>query len=288
MECDGYVSDDMILPYIDGHPLHGSHGHVSRDQKSWPKYIGKRLPDTRDLSSSSALSDEERMESREAYAEGVLVLFYPFRVLSDLHDEETTWWSSYLKRKIFLESNVSTRKILRNFQNFYESFCRSSVCDPAEEDEEETTGFDRFDDDDNVVDLADIDENLVVGGDAVDVILPVGIDPLVAKLLAFADCPLSLSVMTTGDLQFVRTEDALSAVQHVKSATSVTGFMLPGRRAEFLLSTSFDGLPHVLQNDKKHIHPPVMVGTRIQLLEDIVCAIDIQTSNPLFSEIGLP
>lgn len=85
-DCTGSVS-----PYMTGHPLHGSHGHASRKQKCWPKHIGKRLPDLRDLSSESTLSEEDKQDSWDTYAQGVLVLFHPFRSLGDIYDAESSW-----------------------------------------------------------------------------------------------------------------------------------------------------------------------------------------------------
>lgn len=273
-----------VSPYMKGHPLHGSHGHVRRAQKTWPKYIGKRLPDLRDLSSVSALSEEEKQESRDTYAQGVLVLFHPFRILSDIYDAESSWWESYQKRKSFLESNDSTRTTLRNFQNFYESFCRSSVCDGVEEDE--STGFDSFDVDENVVDLSHLDEELVSGHFPVDVAFPLAMDPFVARIMEFSDCPLSLSVES--GVEYLRNEDCVVAMRKIKAASVAGGFMLPGRRAELLCSTDLDSVaPHELIN-KETRSDFIPLGTRIQLLEDIVSALEFSSANALFAGAGLP
>lgn len=54
-------------------------------------------------------------------------MFLPFRTIEDLLDKDSTWWESYIRRKMTLEINREAVQILLNMQNYYESFCRSGV-----------------------------------------------------------------------------------------------------------------------------------------------------------------
>lgn len=269
LDCTGSVS-----PYMTGHPLHGSHGHERRKQKCWPKYIGKRLPDLRDLSSESTLSEEDKQDSRDSYAQGVLVLVHPFRTLADIYDTDSSWWESYQNRKPFLDNNVSTKT----------TFCRSIFSESTEESE--STGFDSFDADEKVVDLSNLDEELVDGHFPVDVIFPLEMDSFVSKIMEFADCPLSLSAAT--GVEYLRKDDCLLAMKNIKAASVASGFMLPGRRAELLCSTGVDCELPTSSNNKERSSVFMPLGTRIRLLEDIAAALELTSINPWFSGSGLP
>ena len=64
-----------------GHPRRKKVGHRCRKIERWPKYSAKRLPNVADLNESSSLEEEDRNSKREEYAEGVLIMFHPFREL---------------------------------------------------------------------------------------------------------------------------------------------------------------------------------------------------------------
>ncbi len=54
-------------------------------------------------------------------------MFHPIRHLEVLQDENSSWWKSYLKRTAILFVNPQTAERLSNSQNYYESFCQTSV-----------------------------------------------------------------------------------------------------------------------------------------------------------------
>jgi hypothetical protein len=111
--------------FLKQHPLYQTYEHRQRTRRTWPKYSAKRLPDLVDLQDGSNLSDEDRKEKRELYGQGVLIMFYPFRKIADLKEDEDNWWTAYLKKKTAIECNSAALATLNSIQNFYESFCRS-------------------------------------------------------------------------------------------------------------------------------------------------------------------
>ena len=88
-----------IHNFLPGHPQADSSGHRNRTRKAWPKYSGRRLPDIDDLLDSSDILEKEKDEKRRYYAQGILVMFVPFRQLSDLLMEDETWWEAYLRQE---------------------------------------------------------------------------------------------------------------------------------------------------------------------------------------------
>lgn len=88
--------------------------------------MGKRLPDLLDLHGKSGLSDAERTERREYYGQAVLICFYPFRCIEDLRNEGQSWWDAFLEREDELLADPKTTDILKNLQEWHESFCRAS------------------------------------------------------------------------------------------------------------------------------------------------------------------
>lgn len=147
---------------------------------------------------------------------------------------------------------------MSNFQNFYESFCRSTFSEDTED--LESTGFDSFDVDDQVVDLSYLDEELVDGHFPVDLIFPHEMDPFLSKIMEFGDCPLSLSVAS--GVEYLRKEDCLLAMQNIKAASAARGFMLPGRRAELLCENDFidSGLSSSSKNQERN-YVVMLLGT---------------------------
>ena len=79
VEYDAAHEIRNIFSFEKGHPRQKTVGHRYRKIECWPKYSAKRLPDVEQLSHSSDLSFEERDAKREEYAQGVLIMFHPFR-----------------------------------------------------------------------------------------------------------------------------------------------------------------------------------------------------------------
>ncbi len=128
-----------------GHPRRKTTGHRVRKTERWPKYSAKRLPNVADLAENSSIPEDEKLLKREEYAQGALIMFYPFRELKgkslrikkifkklksngtllDLLDEGKTWWQSFMMRKNVIYNNTKSLETLNSIQNYYESFCTS-------------------------------------------------------------------------------------------------------------------------------------------------------------------
>jgi len=117
-----------ILPFSPNadcyHPRCDTHGHRPRTRPCWVRYLGKRLPDLLDLQGDSKLDTEERDCRREQYAQGVLIMFRPFRSLQDLLNDGETWWQAYERQLPAIQQDKAAYAVIRNMQNYYESFCR--------------------------------------------------------------------------------------------------------------------------------------------------------------------
>ena len=110
-------SIDVTLPrwqkhnFTDGHPNRDTHCHRERPRKCWPIYRAKRLPDFLDLEieqldDGDSLEIKERPVKRELYAQGALIMFKPFRTLTDLKEEnDMNWWAAYLRYRPLLEKD---------------------------------------------------------------------------------------------------------------------------------------------------------------------------------------
>lgn len=71
----------QIYAFEKGHPRETTAGHRYRSVERWPKYSARRLPDLKQLEDNSNINEEERNVKREEYAQGILIMFYPFRTL---------------------------------------------------------------------------------------------------------------------------------------------------------------------------------------------------------------
>ena len=89
----------IIHPFLLGHPQYGVSGHRNRTRIFLPKYSAQRLPDWTQLQTDTNLTEMDIHEKRTRYAQGILVMFYPFRKLSDLVNEGETWWNAFLRLK---------------------------------------------------------------------------------------------------------------------------------------------------------------------------------------------
>jgi hypothetical protein len=102
----------FIHKFTEGHPRRLIIGHRNRTRTAWPRYLGKRVPDLNalTLTDKSALEDEEKNEQREEYGRAILLMFCPFRQLSDVLDTNSTWWTSYLEKKQLFSATNKMRE----------------------------------------------------------------------------------------------------------------------------------------------------------------------------------
>ena len=116
--------------FLPGHPNKITHKHQERQRKCWQVYRAQRLGDILDLNveqseNSDLPAEVQRAAKRELYAQGALIMFQPFRSVSDLYQkDDKNWWTAYQRKKPKLDENKKTVAILNNIQNNYESFCR--------------------------------------------------------------------------------------------------------------------------------------------------------------------
>ncbi len=216
--------------FLREHPLYQTYGHRQRTRRTWPKYSAKRLPDVVDLQDGSDLSDEDRNEKRELYVQGVLIMFYPFRKIADLKEDDNNWWTAYLKKKTAIESNSATVATLNSIQNFYESFCRSgpqsdqpnhviddphqiTICDNSEDDEPN-----------DVLDLLDAEQELHQA-EVLYEFCRCTDDPFVKKLVSLDSNPIQIH-RSPPELD-VNLEDAMKAICELPRTGR--SFQLPNR-----------------------------------------------------------
>lgn len=212
-----------------GHPSYKTKGHRQRTRRTWPKYSAKRLPVWIDLQDDSELTDEDRNEKRELYGQGVLIMFYPFRKISDLKDEDENWCAAYLKRKDVIESNSTSLRTLKSIQNFYESFFRSGT-----QQEEQNLSFDYPHQSNNIEDseeevaevfhLLDDDQQLHQSS-VLDDFCRCTNDPFVKKLISLEANPLQIDQSQSE--QTVTLDDAIKAIHDLPR--SGRPFLLPNR-----------------------------------------------------------
>jgi hypothetical protein len=109
------------------HPRYATHGLARRTRLVWPRFSGRRLPDLLDIRENSDLLPHDRADKQERYAQGVLVMFMPFRELSDLLLPDESWWAALQRLSPVLDASSKVVRIRANMQNFYESFCRKNI-----------------------------------------------------------------------------------------------------------------------------------------------------------------
>ncbi|EFX73115.1 hypothetical protein DAPPUDRAFT_325613 [Daphnia pulex] len=264
------------------HPRFETHGHWERTHLHWPQYTAQRLPDVLDLRDDSEVSADERTSKRERYAEDVLIMFFPFRKLIDIFDVDSTWWSSYLKRKPLLDSNDSTVETLSNIQNYYESFCRKNC---LSEDHpfcqgDPITAVPKDDNNDDIVNLMEVDGDHLNTASAQDATANNATDPFVKLLATFTDNPVRLKLVS--GYVSVTQEQARLAINVLPKPNNSkkTTFTLPGRSqvGPLVEDPSADAI-----NGKVRLDAPV--GTRTELLEHIEEALSNRTaqSSPITS-----
>ena len=255
--------------FTKAHPLAKTHGHRDRTHKCWTRYSGKRLPDYVELSDDSHVPHAEKTEKREFYAQAVLVMFCPFRVLTDLLDESETWWEAYLRKAPDLLADPKISSILSNMQDFYESFCRTSQTEAK--DEEIDPEFVRQmvadgeveDDAHEIPDIAALEIDAQINCDDTE-----KLSDFVKTLAACKQCPLHLKSNTTATID---SSDAAAALKNVHGPRSKNNFTLPGR-ASVGLSLQ-ECLAETEKNQRNsHLdthHAPV----RIDIMEKLAAAL---------------
>jgi hypothetical protein len=104
--------------FIEPHPQFAKCTARYRQTKAVPKISGKKLPDLRILNGERKcdLTTEKIEELKEYYGANSLIMFYPWRKLSDIK-VESTWWLSYLKLKDSFSPRA--KQVLHNMQNVY-------------------------------------------------------------------------------------------------------------------------------------------------------------------------
>ena len=221
-------------------------------QVRWPKCYGKRLPDTNHLFSSQQTT-ENPSEDQETYGQYVLIMFQPFRNIRDvLPYPVTSWWQSYLLKKHEILQNENTAQILNNFQNYYESFCRSTETIPDIEQE----SFKAFltKDDQLTVD-EDEQQHPVIQIDSIipnqyilneDLTNEDNLAPFVKALSRFPNPLISVNSQNLPE-KYINKAEAEKAVAQLIESQKKKNFKLPGRAA-------LDGLlTNNQQQDENHL-----------------------------------
>ena len=147
-----------------GHPRFETHGYRLRTRPRWVRYYGRRLPDLLDLGDNSTLDIKERDERRVRYAQGILIMFVPFRKLEDLKHSDESWWDAYLRHLPAIKQDKASYDIICNMQNFYESFCRGDSTVEPVFDEDPHQVIKGFLAEENIIDV--VDENEPYDGSA--------------------------------------------------------------------------------------------------------------------------
>ena len=293
------------LEFIDGHPNRTTHCHQERPRKVWPIYRAKRLPDLWNLETdqdenNDRSEEQERTIKRELYAQGALIMFLPFRNLSDLvKDNHSNWWTAYLHHKPQLAKDAKSMTILGNMQNFYESFCRSGINSGEPEFPNDVNllhgrqeQHPENDEDPSALDLLEAEQGLQ-SAETTDNARSIE-DPLVAKLTTLHD---SLFQLTPPNQTATRVtvQQANIAVSQLPQKKKHGSFSLPGRASLPVNATD-------TQRDDPANNPngailDHVIGTRVDLLWKIEKALleknytvcpSVSSSAPVQLEANFP
>ena len=259
--------------FLPGHPNKITHKHQERQRKCWPVYRAQRLGDILDLNveqseNSDLPAEVQRAAKRELYAQGALIMFQPFRSVSDLYQkDDKNWWTAYQRKKPKLDENKKTVAILNNIQNNYESFCRSgnNSTEPTfpndinihQQRDEVNVG----DEENAALDLLE-DEQSLQAAEASDAANSIE-DPLVSKLATFPESLFSIAPAnpTTAKVTY---QEAKTAVNLLPNRKKKQVFSLPGRAR-----VDVELLENNTPNDQKEVTLDYFIGTRVDLLSII-------------------
>ena len=222
------------------------------------------------LNASSGPDEEVRDIKRKLYAQGALIMFKPFRTLSDLYEPCVRhWWAAYLNYRPTLEEDHESMLILGNMQNYYESFCRTgkNAAEPefpndvnVIRDRHEHTEDDAWN---PALDLLEGEDPLngaeVTSEDDQSVT-----SPLVVKLTTMHD---SLFTLTPPNLlgATVTVDQAKIAVSQLPKKKTGGLFTLPGRADANVDPTETQ--QHTSNQNRAQLD--CFIGTRVDLLSNI-------------------
>jgi hypothetical protein len=125
----GVGSAEDALRLLPHHPKAHSHSIVRRSATDYvmPMLSGQRPADLSTLHQTdtqlATLSDERRAKvhaDREYYASMALVLFVPWRTLTDLKLPDENWWAAYIRHRDQLAKQPHAQVVLSNFQRYHE------------------------------------------------------------------------------------------------------------------------------------------------------------------------
>jgi hypothetical protein len=85
------------------------------------------------LDKSNTTPSSESVAAREEYGSKVLILFKPWRTLSDLRDEKESWWDAFLRAERERTLDPAAQGVLENMQGFFTAFCRDEDVPEAED-----------------------------------------------------------------------------------------------------------------------------------------------------------
>ena len=190
---------------------------------------------------------------------------------------DSTWWSSYLKRKPLLDKNENTVETLSNIQNYYESFCRKH-CLPENHpffQGDPITAVPKDDNNDDIVNLMDVNGDDLNTASAQDATANNAIDPFVRLLTTFPENPVRLNLVS-GYVSVTQEQARLAiSVLPKPNSSKKTTFTLPGRSQ---VGPLVEDPSANAMNGKVCLDAPV--GIRIELLEHIEEALSNRTAHP--------
>lgn len=243
-----------------GHPQYGIRGHCRREVNAWVIYLAKRVPDIASISENSTLPTEELKAAQEEYGKDVLVMFYPFRKLSDIFDSESSWWDSYLTRRDNILKNTKSATILGNMQNYYDTFCCTSLI-PFEDNSEKCQTNNEPENEEDDIDIP-LDDNNLIQESELDSALNIRIDPFIQQISKYICCPLSLT-----------STNCCCSVSNVSACEAI-------RQRDLNRMNDQTYHPDLRSSGDKELSNNL--ATRIDLLEDLIKALDLDSSRYSF------
>jgi hypothetical protein len=121
---------DPQVTFLDGHPRADTHFMKKLTLAKIPNIIGRRFPSITSLDEDNAFPTARCNDLRERYAANAMVLFVPWRTMSDLKEADVTWWSAWSELKENTPDRMSAQawRVLDHIQGYY----RALVLQPME------------------------------------------------------------------------------------------------------------------------------------------------------------